>query len=401
MKKLLSRRIAKSKRSYQKLRFNWGLNSQTKRNHEQILSDAEKSLQNKDVLESDYAFTNSDNPLVQQGNALRQEVFESFQNKLSNSASDRILIQVPSPDFSPAGYSLFSNLIESLQFIGVACEALPWGDAGEITIEKFAPTILLSSDHHNYLARINWDYVGKYKKAHQLKIGLTASLEQYGNSPLLGRLAYAKQIGVDFFFSFRDPDYIYSRSEYQSFFDHGYRVLTIPFGANTLYYYPVPGIEKDLNYALMASRKREHISYMDQIARKYSGFIDGPGWNHIKNFTFNRQRDRYIYARAKMGLNVHLPEQLEWACELNERTYQLAACGLPQLIDRPLLLKKVFNEDMIFSAANPKEFTELFEYILKYPEIAQAKALKAQKEVFSKHTTFHRAASFIKQLELI
>ncbi|MBT8530886.1 glycosyltransferase family 1 protein [Polynucleobacter paneuropaeus] len=401
MQKTLSRRIIKLKRSYQKARFNWGLNRQTRSRREIILKEAEAALSQQKILESEVAYAQSHDPLVIQGHELQLQILQAFSKQFSGKSDERVLIQVPSPSSSPAGYSLFSNLVESLNFIGIPSQALGWDEDSKQVIESFNPTTLLSSDHYTYLERIDWQHIKQYKVSRPLKVGLTASLAEYDNSPLGERLQWAKTHKIDFFYSFRDEAYFNSRLEYKPFFEAGYQILSIPFGANILYYYPVPSIPKDLYYALMASRKREHISYMDQIARKYSGFIDGPGWNHIQNFTFNRQRDRYIYARAKIGLNIHLPEQLEWACELNERTYQLAACGLPQLIDRPLLLNKVFTEDMIFSAANPKEFTELFEYILKYPEIAQAKALKAQQEVFTKYTTFHRAASFIEQLKLI
>lgn len=401
LSKSLNRRFTKLKRSYEKLRFNWLLHQKTKACRKEILRDAEAALLSKKIFESEDAYAKSSDPLVQQGHNLKQEVCQSFKNKLNGSLSDRILIQVPSAESSPAGYSLFSNLIESLQFIGVPCQALQWDEDSQTIIDQFQPTVFLSSDHHTYLERINWTHLQAYKKIRPLKVGLTASLAEYDNSPLKERLEYAKQIGVDFFYSFRDIDYIHSKVEYQPFFNDGYSILTIPFGANILHYYPVPGIKKDLSFALMASRKREHIRYLMNIASRYFGFIDGPGWNHIKNFEFNRTRDRYIYARAKVGLNVHLPEQLEWACELNERTYQLAACGIPQLIDNPMLLNKVFNEEMIFSANNPRHYSQLFEFILSNPEIAEKKALKAQQEVFARHTTFHRAESFIEQLKVL
>jgi len=130
-----------------------------------------------------------------------------------------------------------------------------------------------------------------------------------------------------------------------------------------------------------------------------SRFIDGPGWKHTKNYVFNRERDRYIYARSKIALNFHLPEQIEWACEVNERTHQLAMCGVPQLVDNPKLLSKLYQNDAMFICANGEEFFDNFKNILQFPEYGINRALKAQVEVFDKHTTFHSTDAFVKQLQ--
>ena len=109
-------------------------------------------------------------------------------------------------------------------------------------------------------------------------------------------------------------------------------------------------------------------------------------------------KDRYLYARAKVGLNLHLEEQLDWANELNERTYILAACGVPQLLDDPALLPSRFDKNGLFIADSPAEYTELFEYILNHPDKAKQKTLLAQREVFEKHTWFHRAEKLVSDL---
>jgi len=171
-----------------------------------------------------------------------------------------------------------------------------------------------------------------------------------------------------------------------------------PFGANILHYFPVAGFVRDIDYVVIATKKREHTILMKDIVGRNYGFIDGPGWKHAPNFKFNRDRDRYIYARAKIGLNAHIPDQLEWANEINERTYQLAACGVPQITDHPKLLDKLFSKDALFVADTPKQYTEFFKVIINDPTIGQERAIIAQKEAFDKHTTFHRADSFMRQL---
>jgi len=352
----------------------------------------------REQYESDDACLNSSDPLVRQGWALKKDVERQFRDRHAGHSKERILIHVPAPKHSPAGYSLFTNLAESLAFIGVASQILDWNANTAQALEAFRPTVLLSSDHHSYLDRIDWGAVAAYQQTRPLRVGLTASIDAYENTPLQGRLAWAKQHGIDFYYSFRDEAYVRTRQGYRAFFEAGYAMLYLPFSANILHYYPVAGFERDLDFVIMATRKSEHMDYMRHIVHRHAGFIDGPGWKHVQNFQFNRERDRYIYARARVGLNVHLPEQLEWACEVNERTYQLAACGVPQLIDHPKLLDQLFSSDAVYVADSPNAYGQLFESILHEPALAMQHAVRAQAEVFGRHTSFHRAHQFCEQL---
>lgn len=236
-------------------------------------------------------------------------------------------------------------------------------------------------------------------------VGLTASLEQYGNSPLSNRLEWAKEKGVNFYYSFRDPDYLKNREEYRPFYDRGYPILTVEFGANPLLYHPIPNITRDLDYVFLASVNRakwpRYFAFLKAIASEKYGYIDGPGWRFSRGSSMITQRDRFLYARTNVGLNLHLQEQIDWPCELNERTYQLAACGVPQLIDKPALLYKRFKPGRFFVASSPEEYENLFDYILSHPAQAQDNALIAQRDTFAGHTTFHRAEQFALQLKEI
>ncbi|MDH4479055.1 MAG: glycosyltransferase [Rhodoferax sp.] len=395
---LWNMRKAKAARSLEKLLFNRQLRSETVAMRGPVIARAEFGLSKPLQHEGDAVCLASTDPVVRQGWLLKKQVEQEFRGMYAARTDERILIQVPPPAYSPAGYSLFTNLAESLDFIGVPTQILGWDDDTATSLDSFSPTVLLTSDHHSYLAKIDWTAITRYKTAKRLRVGLTASLAEYDNTPLPERLAWSAKNGVDFYYTFRDEGYVTTRDGYQQFFEAGYPMLYLPFGANILHYYPVAGFERDLDYAIIATRKSEHISYLKYIARQHIGFIDGPGWKHVRDFRFNRARDRYIYARAKVGLNVHLPEQIDWACEVNERTYQLAACGVPQLIDHPKLLDSLFSQSSLYVASGPAHYLHLFKNIMDQPEEAVQRALLAQQEVFSRHTTFHRADSFMRQL---
>lgn len=380
-------------------RFENSIDRRTIENREMIIKEAEIALSRKNEIEENKIYDDSEDPIIRQGWKLKREVENKFRYSRQHLKNARILLHLPDEKSSPAGFSIFENLLESFSFLGIETELLRFGQSTKDRLNDFKPTVFLTGDNQMFLEKIDWDAMAEYRTSNKLLIGLTASIEAYGNTLLNGRLAWAKEHGIDFYYTFRDIGYVNERKEYQPFFDAGYSIFSIPFGANPLVHYPIPGIKRDLDYAFIAStnktKSERYYKYMRAITSKYRGLIDGPGWRHVQDFHFNRNRDRYIYARAKTGLNIHLEEQMRWANETNERTYQLAACGVPIVTDHARLLDKLFEPDSLFIADTPRQYRRHFEFILKNPEAARERALKAQKQVFEKHTTFHRASDFV------
>jgi hypothetical protein len=413
----ISRRVRIAKRvirHFRKMAFkrpdiSWGLfqfersvNPLTWDRHDEIAEWALSCSQNSDPLEQVDRYETSEDPVVRQGYALMHEVKQRYKGRFSKQENVRILVHLPSWGTSPGGYSVYSNLLQALEFIGVPVMALEWDQPVEPLLESFRPTVFITSDHDSYLKRIKWDALATYRKRNLLNVGLTASLEEYGNTPLPRRLEWAKKNHINFYYSFRSPEYLERRKEYQLYYERGYRIYSIEFGANPLTYYPVPGFKRDINYAFLASTNPDkwarYSDYLTSIFRRYPGFIDGPGWSMIGNFKFNANRDRYIYSRAKIGINLHIENQVNQASELNERTYMLAACGVPQLIDNPMLLNSRFTPGCFFTADDPRDYEDLFDDLIRKPEMATTRTLQAQREVFEKHTTLQRAERFVLDL---
>jgi Glycosyl transferases group 1 len=341
----------------------------------------------------------SDDPVVATGGELRSTILNRFRNRFASWKGMKFLVHIPPPVISPAGFSFFSNLVASLDFMGISVRRLEWDERIEEAFAEFSPSIFLSSDSETYLSRIAWDKVAAYRERFPLLIGLTASLEEYGNTPLTGRLSWARKNGVSFFYSFRAAEYIRQRKAYNSFFSEGYPILTLEFGANPLIHFPVANPEKMVDYVFLAStnydKRARYLAYLPEIMRHHKGFVGGPGWSFPREYCFEPARDRFVYACGKVGLNLSIEEQLELPCELNERTYILAACGIPQLIDNPALLPRRFSTDALFSACSPREYRALLNEILNNREAAAERALKALQEVFERHTTFHRLEDFL------
>jgi hypothetical protein len=382
------------------------IHSQTWLRHDELLLWAEQCINQTDKLEDPKLYEESEDPIVRQGYVLVKEIRQKFLGKYRNYKKLRILVHLPPSKSSPGGYSLFGNLIQALDFIGIPVKALEWNAPIENHLNVFKPSVFITGDNSPFLTRINWDAVAKYRKNNGLKLGLTASLEEYGNTPLAERLKWAKEHQVDFYYSFRAPEYLTERKEYQPFYDNGYQIFSVEFGANPLLHYPVPKIKRDLNYVFLASVNPDkwprYFAFLTKLLSNYSGLIDGPNWPNLsRRASLPVHRflyDRFLYARAKVGLNLHIRDSIDWASELNERTYILAACGVPQLVDNAKLLTERFSNDCFFVAKTPKEYEQLFIYLLTDPEEAQERALKAQQEVFARHTGFHRAEGLISAL---
>lgn len=383
-------------------RFEQLIHRETRSRHDEILkwAKAEAKLAREVTFGSEGCSLGA--AMAVKGDALALNVINEYKGKYAQCSHGlRILVHLPPFQHSPGGHSLFRNLAQSLEFIGIPTAVLEWKDDLSTVLEKFSPTVLISSDAESYLKRIDWSVFASYRKRKQIFLGLTASLQEYGNTPLLPRLAWAKKNGVDFYYSFRTEEYLLGRKAYEPFSAAGHKIVSVEFGANPLIYFPVPEIERDLDYVFLASsnsdKRERYYRYFPTIFATNIGFINGPGWGHVTELATS-ETHRYLYARAKVGINLHINDSVDWASELNERTYILAACGVPQLIDNAKLLGSRYSHDAFFIGDNPHEYKRLFKEMLTNPEETRRRANKARIETYSRHTTFHRAEHFAKAL---
>ena len=382
-------------------RFEASLHPETWARHDELLVWAESMAAEQEIYEAPERYEESNDPVVRQGYELVKQVKRDFKDRCRDHHELRILVHVPTAAGSSAYASFDANFVQGFQFVGIAAGELRWGDDTSQVLESFKPNLLLTVDHDGHLRHIDWSAVRAYRKKSKLRIALNASLQEYGNTPISERLEWAKEHEVDFYYSFKNRDYINAR--YQEILKRGYQILSLEFGANPLVYYPVPHNVRDLKHVFLGSTNPDkwprYYSYLAPIWRRCPGYIDGPWWHLISRFG-GPETHRYIWARARVGLNLHIKNQIDWAGELNERTYNMAACGVPQLIDAPKLLFDRFQPDSFFVGRTPSEYQNLFAEILRNPDEATRRALQAQREAFTQHTVFHRAENFVDQLML-
>jgi hypothetical protein len=379
-------------------RFQCQVHPRTWGRHESILRWAlsQPTPQPRQFLEADRP---DDSPLIRQTRQLLRETWRQFHDKWKSQPGPRVAVHLPPAHLSPGGFSLFSNLISGLEFIGISTAPIPWDAAPglERWLDEFQPTVLLTSDHPDYLDRLDWPAIERHRRRTGMQLGLTAA----DDDPALeqSRIDWARRHELSFYYSFRCPEYV--QRHYQAAQAAGFAVHDVEFGANPLIYLPLAGVERDLPYVFLASANRDkwdrYFRYLPPLVSKYPGLIDGPGWRCVKHWSA-RPQHAALYARARVAINLHIDVSIDSESELNERTYILAACGAPQLIDLPRLLFKRFSEGCFFVADQPRDYLPQFERMLADPAESQRRALQAQREVYARHTVFHRADHLVRQI---
>lgn len=401
-KHLIKKLIGKKDPAWPPYKLEQNLNRHTLSQYGITISKINDQIERAPENENEEKYTQSEDPVVRQGWQLKKEVESMFRNKYIHDRDLRILIHVPDQKISPGGYSALLNLAETMRFMGIPTDTVDTKLSFSDQLKSFTPTHFLMIDHGIFTKDIDWQAIDDYRKHADLKIGLQALLPDDGNTALLPRLEWAKKQGINFYFSFKYPQYLNSRVDYRPFFDNGFKILSIPFGGNSLHYYPVPGLIRNINFCFIGSLKKTGMMVgprVQKIFRDFDGFVDGPNWRHAKNFNLDRNKDRYIYAQSKVGFNFHNNLQMTWKNEVNERTHQLCLCGIPQITDNPRLLNNLYSPQTIFVADSDKQFLDFFMEIIHTPSFGRERILKAQKEAFDKHTTFHRAADFVNGLK--
>ena len=91
--------------------FDNKVNPSTWSQYDKVIIWARNCKSNAPSLEGKEAFERSEEPVVRQGYALLNKVKNEFDGKLNYLNNLKILIHVPSCEISPAGFSIFNNLI--------------------------------------------------------------------------------------------------------------------------------------------------------------------------------------------------------------------------------------------------------------------------------------------------
>jgi len=97
-----------------------------------------------------------------------------------------------------------------------------------------------------------------------------------------------------------------------------------------------------------------------------------------------------IFNATTINLNLHSSVQAEELVTggdfINPRTFELAACGAFQLVDRRSLMAEAFEDDELAIFASMEELSAKIDYFLNHPEEMEAITRKGREHVLRDHT---------------
>lgn len=106
-----------------------------------------------------------------------------------------------------------------------------------------------------------------------------------------------------------------------------------------------------------------------------------------------------IFNATKINLNLHSSVQVDELVAggdfVNPRTFELAACGAFQLVDKRSLMSEAFAEDELATFTSMEELLEKIDYFSANPKKRDAFAAKSRERVIRDHTYIHRMRALI------
>lgn len=343
------------------------------------------------------------------GVSLARGVCETYRAKHATSGL-RVMVHQP-PD--GAGRVWFDDLAACLRHCGIATHTLHW-EAANIRAEafEFKPNVLLSFDSPTALRHLDLNFLTDFKATHGLfRLFCTHDpagiFKRHALSPkevvLKPEDAWRLDLlrrgqSADAFFCLMDSAY------YDLFFKPWHpsncQYFSSPMAANPLEHFPRV-VGKDLDWALATNncdwglRAELTERYMHKIISQYRGILVGAAWGPNVNAIPHDQVPA-LMARARICPNPRIDFSMAYPTEIGGKCFEVSAMGGFVLASRTAALHKHFRSDEIASAADEREFNELFDYFVRRPRERQAYTMRAMKRVFSEHTYFQRIDGLLK-----
>ncbi len=140
--------------------------------------------------------------------------------------------------------------------------------------------------------------------------------------------------------------------------------------------------------------------------------IWGSDWDGEKALGGNIQRNGErigeeesvrIYNAAKINLNLHSSldgdQIVSHGDFVNPRTFELAAMGAFQIVDRRSLMGELFSEDELYAVDSGPELYAAIEHFLNFPEERALYARRARERALRDHTYAQRMLKLLKYME--
>lgn len=340
----------------------------------------------------------SSSEVTRVGERLRLDLLKRFKNYYIHKKLS-VLIHLPPIKASVGANSFLHNLGIGLDFMGVEVNYF-WDN---LSIEDLdGVDIIFGIGFKNFTDNINWKLINEFKKNNSLKIFLQTTFDIENSTDAKNYIDYYKSFDIDTFYSFDTDDFNMSFGLKKFFTQNNVKLFSFEFSANPILHYPIFSFNKEFDFIFLGSTNHDKINryfnYFKPLFIKYSGLVAGPGWPWCDNYESIGDIDRFLYSNAKTSVNLHIDTQIKYKRQLNERSYILAACGIPQIIDNVPLIKDRFNRIGLISNT-PTDFSNNIKLVLGSDSLQEELAINALNEVYQKHTIFTRIVDFISQLD--
>lgn len=128
--------------------------------------------------------------------------------------------------------------------------------------------------------------------------------------------------------------------------------------------------------------------------------IFGGGWSTPSCLGIASEETlRNFYASAAICPNVFEPHSVSILADINQRAYQVPACGGFQICQKVLGIEDIFNDNEIVLAEDAKDFFEKVLYYLKNIEERKPYIKAGCLRVYKDHTGHHRTSELLNLLD--
>lgn len=317
--------------------------------------------------------------LLRENRQLRETLLQQYHHAYENSER-RILLHRPG---NGALKYLMDSWREVLNYMGIETAVINWGERTDAKCESFRPNVFITVADPSYIGQLDLDYLRRYRREQGLQVGHISTFE-HSFEP------------CDFLITFHlDPsrDPVMSKADLP--------LLSLPFAINPLQHYMRPGTEVWDHFFVGTNspfKTQETESYLLPIIRNHRGILAGTKWGGGIG-ELRVEEAAVLYNFARIYPNYHVRRQMEEFNEANERTFIIPACGGFELVDNPIALREIFNEDEMAVAHTPREFHEMFDHFLNNPGERQSYIEGGMRRVWKEYTLFHvlsKLADFLK-----